>query len=228
MSLDFGKIFYFSLLHVGELGGTSTIDNNGQIKYRHGVGESASQYLTVLKFINKINKSTDLFKKMISIFEKIVKNNYKSEDIVSAGSFIESYPLNELVMEFLPKEIIETNNVINDMSTDELKKYIEKFKAKSNDENTNVLIAYLNYCMDEKEAEDYNKRLTHTTEEMKRMRADQIISIYERDAARAYAYERASKIRMWFKNHYVVSSLFKNKLKQKQNNIRCWKIIKII
>ena len=194
-SYNFGKVLYFSLLQIGELGGTTSMNNEGQIEHRHGVGECASQYLTVLKFINK---STDKFEKMISIFERIVNKSYKNEDVVSAGSFIESYPLNELLIKFLPKEVIEINNTINDMSKDELKEYIEKFKAKYNDddENINVLIAYLNYCMDEKEAEDYNKRLTHTTEEMKRMRADQIISIYERDAARAYAYERASKIRM--------------------------------
>lgn len=195
-SYNFGKYLYFSLLQVGELGGTTSMNNEGQIEYRHGVGECASQYLTILKFINK---STDKFEKMISIFERIVNKSYKNEDVVSAGSFIESYPLNELLIKFLPKEVIEINNTINDMSKDELKEYIEKFKAKYNDddENINVLIAYLNYCMDEKGAcEGYNKRLTHTAEEMREIRADQIVLTHERDRAKAYAYERASKVRM--------------------------------
>ena len=186
-----------SLLCLGVLSGTTIIDNIGHFKYIHGVEESASQYLTVLNFINSYDKSNDLFTEMIIIFEKIINDSYESEDIVKVGRFINSYPLNRLVSNFFPKEVNEIDNIISDMTADELKLFINDFKMQSdNDENVEVLIAYLSYYLDEKRAYEQRMRYVPSTEEKAASRFDCQINMRLNNEARFHAIKRASSVRM--------------------------------
>lgn len=188
---------YYRLLRIGIHSGVSTIDNTGHFEYTHNVSKSASQYLTVLNFINNSNKSSDLFKKMIIIFEKIVNNSYENEDALIAGRFINSYPLNELMLLIFPKIVNEIDNIINGMTADELKEFINNFKMEySSDENTNILIAYLNYLLDEKIAYEECMRFVRSPEEKAASRYDHEVNISLNNAARFHAFKSASKVRM--------------------------------
>lgn len=61
--MGFNDTLYYRLLNAGmeAISGTSIIDNTGRFKYMHNVIESASQYLTILTFIDNYDKSNDLY-----------------------------------------------------------------------------------------------------------------------------------------------------------------------
>ena len=193
----YSGVFYSIALNNGYLNGVSTTTADGRFKYIHGVGESAYQYLTVLTFINNYDKSEDYLKEIISSLEKIINNNYKNEDVVKVGRFINSHSLARLVLNFFPKEVNEINNIISNMSVDELNCFINNFKMKSNNnEKVDVLIAYLNYCLDEKKNYEQFMRFESTADERTRSRADLDVIMRQNDTAGLDAIERASKIRM--------------------------------
>lgn len=138
-----------------------------------------------------------MIKAMICIFKKITSDNYENGDIVKAGHFINSYPLDKLILNICPREAYEIDNIISDMSSEELKQFINDFREKSiNDNNANVLIAYLKYCLEEKTAYEHSMRFVRSAEEKGASQFDHEIEVRRNEAVRNYAVKRASKVYM--------------------------------
>ena len=86
------------------------------------------------------------------------------------------------------------------MNSDELGEYINSVKEKRNPNDTNekydVITSYLEYCLTEKQAYEHLRNFIPTPEERMASRADMLVQQRANDAARAYAYQRASRVRM--------------------------------
>lgn len=190
-------MFLYNFRRLGYLGGQAKIKKD-RFLYTHGIYECASQYLTVLNYLDNLDKCDDFFREIIPNLEKVVNNeNINNNDIIKISDVTDYYSLDDLVMKIFPAEIYEIKNIIRDMNSVELKNYIDNIETKFDvNENIDVIIAYLNYQLDEKMAYEHYIRFVPTYEERAMSRADYNIICKVNDAARAYAIERASKVRM--------------------------------
>lgn len=85
------------------------------------------------------------------------------------------------------------------MTSNELSQYIEEVKGECTHPDTgekeDVITSYLEYCLTEKQAYENHKRFEPTPEERMASRADMMAINRANDAARAYAYRKASEVR---------------------------------
>lgn len=195
----YGTILY-NLREMGFPISMCSVMEDGSIKYTHNVIRCVPQYLTVLKYLDKRGKCAEKFKKAIPSLERIVENKDDPDknDIRIAGGIIDSYPLRNFVIKIFPGEIGEIDDIISDMNTSELEKYIDSIEKKFEpNENLDVIIAYLNHCLDYKYAcEYYGKRFVMSYEERVTARESYNAIARINDAAKVEAARQASKGRI--------------------------------
>ncbi len=198
--MGFDETMLYNLRAMGFPISMCSVREDGSIKYTHNVIRCAPRYLTVLRYLDKRGECEEKFKKAIPSLERIVENkdNPNKNDICIAGRITDSYPLRNFVIKIFPGEIGEIDGIISDMNTSELEKYIDSIEKKFElNENLDVIIAYLNHCLDYKYAcEHYGKRFVMTYEERVMSRNSYNAVARINDAARAEAARQASKGRI--------------------------------
>lgn len=180
--------------------GSMFCEKDGYLVYKHNVTSCAPQYLTILKYLDKRGKCAEKFKNVMPILERIVENkeNPDKNDIFIASRITDGYSLRNFVKEIFPEVVGEIDIIKSDMDSSELEKYIDFIKMKFEpNEKLDVIIAYLNYCLDELEDYEYHcnyrKRFEMTDEERAMARNDYNLLMKENDAARNAAARQASR-----------------------------------
>ena len=188
-----------SLRQVGFIG-SQVRTVNGQFQYTHGLDECATHYLTVIKYLKNQEKCPATYEKIIPSLERIIDGGRDTDDIIAVSRITDYNSLHKIIHYFFPQEFYEIKGIIRPMNSDELGEYINSVKEKRNPNDNNekydVITSYLEYCLTEKQAYEHHRNFIPTPEERMASRADMLVQQRANDAARAYAYKRASRVRM--------------------------------
>ena len=172
---------------------------NGQFQYTHGLDECATHYLTVIKYLKNQEKCPATYEKIIPSLERIIDGGRDTDDIIAVSRITDYNSLHKIIHYFFPQEFYEIQGTISSITSDELSQYIEDVKEECTPhdagEKEDVITSYLEYCLTEKQAYENHERFVPTTEERMASRADMMAINRANDAARAYAYRKASEVR---------------------------------
>lgn len=172
---------------------------NGQFQYTHALDECATHYLTVIKYMKNQGKCPDSYEKIIPSLERIIDGGRDIDDIIAVSRITDYNSLHKIIHYLFPQEFYEIKSTISSMTSDELSQYIEEVKDECTPhdagEKEDVITSYLEYCLTEKKAYENHERFVPTPEERMASRADMMAINRANDAARAYAYRKASEVR---------------------------------
>ena len=188
-----------SLRQIG-YAGSQIRHGNGKFEYTHALDECAPHYLTVIQYMKNLGNCPDSYEKIIPNLIKIINGEGDTDDIIAVSHITDYNSLHKIIHNLFPQEFYEIKGIIRPMNSDELGEYINSVKEKRNPNDTNekydVITSYLEYCLTEKQAYEHLRNFIPTPEERMASRADMLVQQRANDAARAYAYQRASRVRM--------------------------------
>lgn len=173
---------------------------NHKFSYTHAIYECAPHYLIVILYMKNLGKCPDSYERIIPSLEKIIDDGGDKDDIIAVSRITDYKSLHEIIHYLFPQELLVVRDIIRPMTSDELAEYIDSVKKERNPNVTNekydVITSYLEYCLTEKQAYENHRKFVPTREEIMASRGDMLANKIANDAARAYAYKRASRVIM--------------------------------
>ena len=187
-----------SVLRQGGYSGSQIMVVNHKIQYTHAIYECAPHYLIVIQYMKNLGKCPDSYERIIPSLEKIIDDGGDKDDIIAVSRITDYKSLHEIIHYLFPQELLVVRDIISPMTSDELAKYIDSVKKERNPNVTNekydVITSYLEYCLTEKQAYENHRKFVPTPEEIMASRDNMLSNKRANDAARAYAYKRASRV----------------------------------
>ena len=187
-----------SVLRQGGYSGSQIMVVNHKFQYTHAIYECAPHYLIVIQYMKNLGKCPDSYERIIPSLEKIIDDGGDKDDIIAVSRITDYKSLHEIIHYLFPQELLVVRDIISPMTSDELAEYISSVKKERNPNVTNekydVITSYLEYCLTEKQAYENHRKFVPTPEEIMASRDDMLANKRANDAARAYAYRRASRV----------------------------------
>ena len=148
--------------------------------------------------MKNLGKCPDSYERIIPSLEKIIDDGGDKDDIIAVSRITDYKSLHEIIHYLFPQELLVVRDIISPMTSDELAKYIDSVKKERNlnvtNEKYDVITSYLEYCLTEKQAYENHRKFVPTPEEIMASRDNMLANKRANDAARAYAYKRASRV----------------------------------